>query len=92
MPAKVQPSSTPDTSKASSNAAKASGTDAMVANAIEQHKLKEGALAPDDRHTRIAVAAYRLAESRGFAPGGELEDWLRAEREAGDDSVANTRE
>jgi hypothetical protein len=27
------------------------------------------------------VVAFRLAESRGFAPGGELEDWLRAESE-----------
>jgi DUF2934 family protein len=33
------------------------------------------------REQRIAVAAYRLAEQRGFAPGRELEDWLAAERE-----------
>jgi Protein of unknown function (DUF2934) len=29
----------------------------------------------------IAVAAYYRAEKRGFAPGGELNDWLEAERE-----------
>jgi hypothetical protein len=29
----------------------------------------------------IAVAAYYRAERRGFAPGGELDDWLEAERE-----------
>ena len=29
----------------------------------------------------IAVAAYYRAESRGFAPGRELEDWLAAEAE-----------
>jgi hypothetical protein len=29
----------------------------------------------------IAVAAYYHAERRGFAPGGELDDWLEAERE-----------
>ena len=28
---------------------------------------------------QIAVAAYYRAESRGFAPGCELEDWLAAE-------------
>ena len=29
----------------------------------------------------IAAAAYRRAEQRGFMPGGELGDWLDAERE-----------
>lgn len=27
----------------------------------------------------LAIAAYFLAERRGFAPGGELDDWLAAE-------------
>ena len=35
---------------------------------------------PDqDIETRVAEAAYFLAERRGFAPGFELEDWLMAE-------------
>ena len=34
-----------------------------------------------DRDTRIAELAYLKAESRGFEPGHELEDWLEAERE-----------
>jgi hypothetical protein len=29
----------------------------------------------------IAVAAYHKAENRGFAPGGELQDWAEAEKE-----------
>lgn len=29
----------------------------------------------------IAIAAYYKAEQRGFDPGGEVEDWLAAERE-----------
>ena len=29
----------------------------------------------------IAVAAYYLAEQRGFSPGQEIDDWLRAEKE-----------
>ena len=33
------------------------------------------------RWHRTAVAAFYRAEARGFAPGGELEDWLAAERE-----------
>ena len=38
-------------------------------------------MSTDERHGRIAVHAYQRAAERGFAPGGELEDWLRAERE-----------
>jgi Protein of unknown function (DUF2934) len=33
------------------------------------------------RHRAIAVAAYFRAERRGFAAGGELADWLAAERD-----------
>jgi hypothetical protein len=33
------------------------------------------------REDLIAEAAYRRAEARGFAPGGELKDWLAAEKE-----------
>jgi hypothetical protein len=29
----------------------------------------------------IAEAAYYRAESRGFEPGGEMQDWLAAEAE-----------
>jgi hypothetical protein len=36
---------------------------------------------PEERAHLIAVAAYLRAESRGFACGDELEDWLCAERE-----------
>lgn len=34
---------------------------------------------PAERTEMIAVAAYYLAERRGFAPGGAETDWLRAE-------------
>jgi hypothetical protein len=34
-----------------------------------------------ERHRRICDLAYRLAAQRGFAPGGEVDDWLEAERE-----------
>ena len=35
----------------------------------------------EERHRRIARAAYYRAEQRGFTPGYEEEDWLAAERE-----------
>jgi hypothetical protein len=34
-----------------------------------------------DRDAKIAELAYYKAENRGFAPGYELEDWLKAEQE-----------
>ena len=33
------------------------------------------------RRQRISLAAYYRALRRGFAPGGELEDWYAAENE-----------
>jgi hypothetical protein len=35
----------------------------------------------EERWKMIAVAAYHKAENRGFAPGGELQDWAEAEKE-----------
>lgn len=35
----------------------------------------------EDHRQQIAEAAYYRAEQRGFAPGGEQEDWLWAEQE-----------
>ena len=35
----------------------------------------------EERWKMIAIAAYHKAEARGFAPGGEEQDWLGAEEE-----------
>lgn len=34
-----------------------------------------------ERHQAIAVRAYFRAQTRGFEPGHELDDWLAAEQE-----------
>lgn len=39
-----------------------------------------GAPTTDERRKMVEIAAYFLAEHRGFAPGGEDADWLRAEQ------------
>lgn len=31
------------------------------------------------QHDQISMAAYYLAEQRGFVAGNDLDDWLRAE-------------
>ncbi len=76
----------------------------QAANTIETHALKpvrsgDGLTDPspfsrprsedgDSRLQRIEQAAYRRAESRGFAPGHEMDDWLAAEREIDQGSPA----
>lgn len=37
-------------------------------------------LSAEERHEMIAVAAYYLAEKRGFPGAGALDDWIEAER------------
>lgn len=42
---------------------------------------RSGALAPEERQRFIAEAAYFKAERRGFAKGGDVDDWIEAEAE-----------
>lgn len=44
-------------------------------------KAGGGALAPDQRRYYTEVAAYYIAERRGFHGGNALEDWAAAEAE-----------
>jgi hypothetical protein len=44
----------------------------------------------DARRARIHARAYRRAESRGFASGHELDDWLAAEAEEPGDETRGT--
>ena len=41
-----------------------------------------------DHQVKIAMAAYFIAEKRGFEPGHELDDWLAAEAEIDDAETA----
>jgi hypothetical protein len=67
----------------------ASGEDlarSVAGNIIDQdarvwQPAQNDAALDENRRRQIAIAAYYRAQRRGFAPGGELEDWLEAERE-----------
>ncbi len=48
---------------------------------ISTAEESEITICPSDRDTKVAELAYFKAESRGFEPGHDLEDWLEAERE-----------
>lgn len=41
-------------------------------------------LTPEQRYHYVEVAAYYIAERRGFAPGDPLSDWAQAEKEIDD--------
>lgn len=43
--------------------------------------VSTAAVSAEQRHALIERAAYLLAESRGFSPGVELDDWLASEAE-----------
>lgn len=76
--------STPAKSTKTKTSKKAAAPKKRAAKTVAP-KITRRAAAPavsaDERHQLIAVAAYLRAEQRGFAPGGELEDWVVAERE-----------
>jgi len=53
----------------------------LVAIADLRRSTGARSLSQEERTRVIAQVAYYRAMRRGFAPGGELEDWLCAERE-----------
>ena len=73
--AKATPQATP---KAPGKAAPA----ATTAKAARRPRARKPAGVPlEQRRHYIEMAAYYIAERRGFAPGDPLEDWVQAEAE-----------
>jgi len=81
QPSSRRPSTVPPkaSAKAKRAAAAASGKRKRTRNAPKR-RAGSPTESPEQRSHRIAVAAYFLAEQRGFAPNRELDDWLAAER------------
>jgi hypothetical protein len=48
---------------------------------IDTSPASEAPVDPGHRHVMIAEAAFFIAQTRGFTPHHELDDWLAAERE-----------
>jgi hypothetical protein len=59
----------------------------LARGSFTDQQAREHAIAADEsanaaaRHQLIQLAAYYKAQQRGFAVGGELDDWLAAEGE-----------
>lgn len=75
-PARTAESPQPAAEKAAPRRRAASETAAPAPAAAPPITVSEEA-----RRAMIEQAAYLRAERRGFAPGGEAEDWLAAEEE-----------
>lgn len=56
-------------------------SDKSTSQVLADRPQNQGEQAENDRHHRIAEAAYFKSERRGFAPGYDLDDWREAEQE-----------
>lgn len=54
---------------------------AAAAKPARSRARKPAAIPSDQRRHYIEVAAYHIAERRGFAAGNPLDDWMQAEAE-----------
>lgn len=54
---------------------------AAAPKAAAARAKKPKGVPPEQRRNYIEMAAYYIAERRGFAPGNPLEDWVQAEAE-----------
>jgi hypothetical protein len=76
-----KPARKPRTATAAKAAAKTPA--AKTAAVKTPAKPAPAALSAAQREQMVRTAAYFRAESRGFAPGYEWDDWLSAEAEVG---------
>jgi hypothetical protein len=68
--------------KASPKTAPAKAAPKKAAAAVARSRAKKApAVSPEQRKYYVEVAAYHIAERRGFALGNPLEDWVQAEAE-----------
>ena len=58
-----------------------SGNFAAVATVFATAAIIPSSSESADRDVRVAIAAYYIAERRGFLPEDALADWLAAERQ-----------
>lgn len=56
-------------------------TVAVATKPARSRAKKPAQIPPEQRRNYIEMAAYYIAERRGFAPGNLLDDWVQAEAE-----------
>jgi hypothetical protein len=81
---KTKPAAKPAARSAAKPVAKSVAKPAQVAKPAASKpaaKKSAGALPPEQRRCYVEVAAYYIAERRGFHGGSEFNDWVAAEAE-----------
>ena len=78
---KVEPAAKPLVAKAPAKKAVPKAGAAKTVAARTKKPNKPNTVPPEQRRNYIEMAAYYIAERRGFAPGNPLEDWVQAEAE-----------
>jgi hypothetical protein len=76
-PQEAKPQSQPTIVVKKSRASRKTAAPDVVTDVSE---LKTVTPTGDEIKAKIAIEAYYLAAQRDFSPGGELDDWLEAER------------
>ena len=76
----ARPAPAPKPKQAPKAAPKSTPKDSAAKPARTRAK-KIGGVPAEQRRHYIEMAAYYIAERRGFAPGNPLEDWVQAEAE-----------
>jgi hypothetical protein len=67
--------------KAATKAAAKAAPKATAAKPVRSRAKKPAGVLPEQRRNYVEVAAYHIAERRGFAPGDPWDDWVQAEAE-----------
>ena len=78
--AKPQPVAKPESVTKAKAPPKAAAEKPAAKPATSRAK-KPATIAPEQRQYYIEVAAYHIAERRGFQPGNDMDDWAQAEAE-----------
>jgi hypothetical protein len=77
-PAKAKPAVTPE---AKAKAQATPPTKTSTSKPARTSARKPAGVPQEQRQHYVEMAAYYIAERRGFAPGNPLEDWVQAEAE-----------
>lgn len=79
-PAKTAAKPEPAAKKVAKTSAKAAPK-TVSAKVARLDVKKAASVSAEQRRNYVEMAAYYIAERRGFAPGNPLEDWIQAEAE-----------
>lgn len=91
MPQAAQTTPSRTTTRATAPKTPASSTPSAATDVVPTPPAAPREISPEERYSMIATAAYFRAQSRGFAPGHEVQDWLDAQAEVDGELARRTK-